>query len=247
MARLGGIANQTTIGGAGTQLRDLTSTKVTLAALLIDKSSSTGNVNDAIREGQNAGLRDLRGFPKKKAVLVAQYLFDDDYRELHPFVAVDQAALLDGNNYRSGGCTLLYKTVLDVVAATEKMAAEWRAKGFTVDVLYGIFTDADGDNQSGSRGVTPADLHRVVTDALATERSRFFYIGMGGTTLDIHRQTAQMIGIPDDCIKAADHTTPADELGRWIRQQFGLFSSSVKAASQSAAGVKDPSVDDIWQ
>lgn len=247
MARLGGRTTTTAIAASDTQLANVGSATITLAALIIDRSSSTAMIIDDIRGGQRDAVLDLQKFPKKRTILMAQYLFNDRYQELHAYVPMDQVVLLDDTNCRASGSTMLDKTLLDVIVDTEKLAAKWRSSGFTVNVVYGIFTDADGDNESASHGVHPRDVKKFVEAALTTESAKFFYLGMGGLSEVEHIKFAGLRGIPANSVKAIDPGTPADEVGRFVRHHFNLFSQSVKAVSQTVTGATiDPAVDAIW-
>lgn len=210
-------------GAAGKDAEDITASDVTLVTLLVDASSSIyeGKLEDAVREGQHLLVDALSATRERDAILMAMWTFNDELRVLHSYVSLDDVVRLDAKNYRGAGCTRLYDTWCDALAANVAYAQQLRDSGTPTKSVVVVVTD--GQDVGSKRRA--ADCARLSKDLLASEMFTLAFVGVG-SGFDFHAIARQM-GVPDGNIAVAAQATPSA-----IRRVFRMVSQSAIRASQ---------------
>ncbi len=209
-------------GAAGKDIEDILASDVTLVTLLVDSSSSIHDrgLEDAVRDGENTLVDALAATREKDSILMALWTFDDDVRVVHSYVGLPDVTRLDKQNYKARGCTRLYDTWCDALAANVAYAERLRNSGTPCKSVVVIVTDGE-DVGSKKTASACASLSRTL---LATEQFTLAFVGVG--TCDFHKVAREM-GIPDSCIAVQSQGTPSA-----IRAVFRMVSQSAIRASQ---------------
>lgn len=217
---LGGVV---IAGAAGKALEDIAASDVTLITVLIDKSSSIADtrLTQAVRDGQNELVKALRGAREKDSVLLALWTFEGNLDVVHSYLPADEAVLLDQKNYQPGGCTRLYDTWCDALAANVAYAQRLRAGGTPCRSVVVVITD--GSDVGSKRG--SSDCKRLSHDLLASEQFTLAFVGVGNDT--DFRKVAKSMGVPDGCVLVQKDATPSA-----LRRTFQMVSQSAIRASQ---------------
>jgi uncharacterized protein YegL len=210
-------------GAAGTAMEDIVATDVTLITVLIDASSSIAGarLEQAVRDGQNALLDAFSGSKERDSILVALWTFNDRQKVLHSYVPVTDATRLDQKNYCGQGCTRLYDTWCDALAANVAYAQQLRMSGTPCRSVVVVITD--GADVGSKR--TAGDCARISRDLLASEQFVLAFVGVGNEA--DFRKIARRMGVPDGCIAVQKNATPSG-----LRQVFQMVSQSAIRASQ---------------
>jgi uncharacterized protein YegL len=210
-------------GAAGKDAEDITASDVTLVTLLVDASSSIHDrgLEDAVREGQNLLVDALGDTREKDAILMALWTFNDDVRVVHSYVGLDDVTRLDAQSYRALGCTRLYDTWCDALAANVAYAQQLRSSGTPCKSVVVVVTDGE-DVGSKRRAV---DCAKISQDLLASEQFTLAFVGVG-TAVDFTK-VARAMGVPDGCVAVQAQATPTA-----IRKVFRMVSQSAIRASQ---------------
>lgn len=210
-------------GAAGKDAEEITASDVTLVTLLVDGSSSIHErgLEDAVREGQNLLVDALGESRERDSILLALWTFNDDVRVVHAYVGLDDATRLDERTYAGLGCTRLYDTWCDALAANVAYAQRLRDAGTPCKSVVVVVTDGE---DVGSRR-RAADCARISRDLLASEQFTLAFVGVGAA-VDFHA-VARSMGVPDDCVAVQAQATP-----QAIRKVFRMVSQSAIRASQ---------------
>jgi hypothetical protein len=209
-------------GAAGKDAEDIVASDVTLVTLLVDASSSICDrgLEDAVREGENMLVDALGVAREKDSILMALWTFNDDIRVVHSYVGLDDVTRLDKKNYAGLGCTRLYDTWCDALAANVAYAQRLRDSGTPCKSVVVVVTD--GEDVGSKRRVQ--DCARLSKDLLASEQFMLAFVGVG--TTDFHA-VAKSMGIPDRSVAVQAQATPTA-----IRKVFQMVSQSAIRASQ---------------
>ena len=210
-------------GAAGTAMEDIVATDVTLITVLIDASSSigTGNLEQAVRDGQNHLVDAFAGSKEKDAILMALWSFNQSQNVYHSYVPVTDAVRLDAQNYQPGGATALYDTWCDALAANVAYAQQLRATGTPCRSVVVVITDGADCGSKRRAG----DCKAISTDLLKSEQFVLAFVGVGSDT--DFRKVAHSMGIPDGCVLVAQQATASE-----LRRAFHMVSQSAIRASQ---------------
>ncbi len=144
--------------------------------------------------------------------------------------ALKAAPRLDKQGYIHGSSTPLYDRCLEVLGSVLARTKWW-------EDTYGVQTRSvtllmtDGGNNDGR--MKAQDVARVVSDMLAMEKHRIFFMGVKCGGIDF-KEVGREMGLPDECIGVVDRDPKA------IRSRFQLFSQSATAVAQGASAL--PSV-----
>ncbi|MEI6835866.1 MAG: hypothetical protein WCK59_03450 [Candidatus Falkowbacteria bacterium] len=144
---------------------------------------------------------------------------------LYSYTQLDQAIVMDSNNYNPMGGTPLYDETAVILATVLAKTQEFENSGVACRSVTLIVTDGADEH---SRKQTPAKIKQVVLDMLKTENH--IIAGMGiddGTTK--FRQIFEEMGIPAEWI-----LTPGGSESE-VRRAFQVFSQSAVRASQGGA------------
>jgi uncharacterized protein YegL len=219
----GSLGAMVIAGAAGKDAEDIIASDVTLVTLLVDASSSIHErkLEDAVRDGQNMLVDALSQSRERDAILMALWTFNDDLRVVHSYVGMDDVTRLDKKNYQGGGCTRLYDTWCDALAANVAYAQRLRDAGTPCKSVVVVVTD--GEDVGSKRRVS--DCASISRDLLASEQFTLAFVGVG-SAVDFHG-IARSMGVPDGCVTVQAQATPSA-----IRKVFRMVSQSAIRASQ---------------
>lgn len=214
-------------GAAGRDIEDIEASDVMLVTVLLDASSSIASrgLGKAVREGYNQLLDTFALSRERDSILMALWTFNDSRSVLHSYVPVSEAASLNRRNYRPAGCTALYDTWCEALAANVAYAQRLRESGTPCKSLMVVITD--GEDVGSQR--SPSDCAALSRDLLATEQFVLAFVGVG-SDVDF-RSVAQSMGVPERCIEVQSQATP-----QGLRDLFQMVSQSAIKVSQSRVG-----------
>lgn len=211
--------------GLGVNVDNVTASEVVIVAMLMDDSGSirfAGN-SQAVRDGHNLVLSSLKKSKQQDGILVMTRYLNGEI--LYSYTQLDQAIVMDSNNYNPMGGTPLYDETAVILATVLAKTQEFENSGVACRSVTLIVTDGADEH---SRKQTPAKIKQVVLDMLKTENH--IIAGMGiddGTTK--FRQIFEEMGIPAEWI-----LTPGGSESE-VRRAFQVFSQSAVRASQGGA------------
>ncbi len=220
----GNLGKVVIAGAAGTALEDIVASDVTLITVVIDASSSIKDrgLEQAVRDGQNQLVDSFGGSKEKDSILMALWTFASGMDVLHSYVPVGDAARLSSKNYRGSGCTVLYDTWCDALAANVAYSQRLRASGTPCRSVVVVITDGEDVGSKRKAG----DCARLSRDLLASEQFILAFVGVG-SDVDFHG-VAKSMGVPDGCIAVQKDATPST-----LRKVFQMVSQSAIRASQA--------------
>lgn len=220
----GNLGNLVIAGAAGKDTETIDASEVLLVTVLVDASSSIGSrgLEAAVKAGYNKLLDTFSLSKERDAIMMALWTFQGRAKVIHSYVPVNEAVGLDRSNYRPGGCTALYDTWCDSLAANLAYAQQLRDGGTPVRSVVVVITD--GEDVGSKR--RPVDCAKLTMDLLASEQFALGFVGVG-SDVDF-TQVARDMGIPDDCIQVQKNATP-----KGLRDVFHMVSRSVMRVSQS--------------
>jgi hypothetical protein len=161
------------------------------------------------------------GSKERDAILMALWSFNQTQNVYHSYVPVSDAVRLNKQNYQSGGCTALYDTWCDALAANVAYTQQLRATGTPCRSVVVVITDG-ADYGSKRRA---GDCAKISKDLLASEQFVLAFVGVGDET--DFRKIATSMGIPDGCVLVAKAATASE-----LRKAFQMVSQSAIRASQ---------------
>lgn len=210
-------------GAAGLPAENITATDVTLVTVLIDASSSiqSANLEQAVRDGQNALLDAFQGSRERDSVMLALWTFNDKSKVLHSYVPIGDAQRLDAKNYRANGSTALFDTWCNALGANVAYAQQLRDSGTPVRSVVVVITD--GEDVSSKRRAT--ECAQLSADLLASETFVLAFVGVGKEAN--FRAVARSMGVPEGSIEVQQNATAAG-----LRSVFQMVSRSAIRVSQ---------------
>jgi uncharacterized protein YegL len=171
----------------GTTRSDAKRDETLTVAMILDKSGSMRGVREAVVEGYNNYLADLR---KDTAdTYFSLTMFDTDFDQVLTAEPLAQVPALDSSSYEPGGMTALYDAIGHTVIETDRrLAAEGRAE---MKVLVVVLTDG---LENSSTDHTAASLSQLVHAYEERGNWTFVYLGAGHDTIDDAQRTAAGMG-----------------------------------------------------
>ena len=155
-------------------------------AFVLDKSGSMQVVEEAVVEGYNEYLRELR--EQGGETLFSLTTFDTTFNHVCVGEPLESVALLDHRGYRPDGCTALYDAIGHTVLRTDqRLQADRRGEE---KVLVVVMTDGL-ENSS-----TDYDAHAIAELVRAYEERpnwTFVYLGAGHDTIQAAQSTASLM------------------------------------------------------
>ncbi len=210
--------------GLGVSVDDVSASEVVLVTLLVDDSGSidaSGN-EQTVRDGCNLVMQALASSKQNDGILVSiRYL---NGTVLTPFVPLDQAPVLDSQNYRATGGTPLYDQSVVALGGVIAKTQEFLDSGVGCRSVSLIVSDGADMH---SRRNKAADVAKVVRDMRLTESHIVAAMGIDDGCTDFRKVFGDM-GVDAKWI-----LTPGDSPAE-IRKAFQVFSQSAVSASQSA-------------
>jgi hypothetical protein len=205
-------------------LDDITTAEALLVTLIVDDSWSieaSGNTQ-ALRDGVNGLIDALQSSKQSASVLVSCRTLNDGL--VYPYVMLENAPLLDNNNFRPMGGTPLFRETAVALSAVAAKMAEFEQGGVAARAVTAIVTDG-GDNASGR--ITTNDIKAMVNSLLKTELHIVAGMGIDDGYTDF-RAVFQDMGVRDEWVLTPGNT-PSE-----IRKAFQVVSQSAVRASQTA-------------
>lgn len=212
----------------GVDVDDVTASEVVLVTVMPDDSGSIpGAGNDqAVRDGHNLVLDALKATQQKDQIFVHNRYLNGHI--LYPYSYLDNAVLMDKQNYRPRGSTPLYEQsviLLGSVLAKAQAFANAAVPARTVTLII-----TDGGDTGGGRKKKAADVRAIVEDMFRSEMHIVAGMGVHDGYTDYKKVFGDM-GIPDQWILTPGNT-PSE-----VRAAFQLFSQSAIRVSQTAGNL----------
>jgi uncharacterized protein YegL len=156
-------------------------------AMVLDKSGSMGVLRDAVIEGFNDYLAELRTEPAETSFSLT--LFDTRFNKMWVGEPLDRVPPLDTFSYRPDGMTALYDAIAHTVIDTDRrLAGEGKEH---VKTLVVVMTDG---LENSSTEYDAARLARLVRSYEERPNWTFVYLGAAHDTLEDARLEAARMG-----------------------------------------------------
>ena len=211
--------------GLGVAAEDVQSSEVVLVTMMVDDSSSirfvSGNTQ-MVRDGHNEVIGALKASKQKEGILAhTRYL---NGHVLYPYRKLDEAILMDQQNYDPNGGTPLYDQAVVLLGTVLAKSKEFQDCGVPVRTITLIVTDGADEHSRGG----PQEIRSLVEDLLRKEVHILAAMGVedGHTNF---KSVFKDMGIRDEWILLPGNS-PTE-----IRKAFQVFSQSAVRASQNAA------------
>jgi uncharacterized protein YegL len=160
-------------------------------AFVLDKSGSMQAVEEAVVEGYNDYLRELR--EQGGETLFSLTTFDTRFEHVCVGEPLANVARLDSRSYRPDGCTALYDAIGHTVLQTEqRLQAEGRGEE---KVLVVVMTDGLENSSTDYDAHTIAEL---VRDYDERPNWTFVYLGAGHETIHAAQEAASAMSFKGD-------------------------------------------------
>jgi uncharacterized protein YegL len=158
-------------------------------AFVLDKSGSMQVVEEAVVEGYNDYLHELR--EQGGETLFSLTTFDTRFEHVCVGEPLANVAELDHRSYRPGGCTALYDAIGHTVLQTDqRLRAEGRGEE---KVLVVVMTDGLENSSTDYHAHTIAELVRSYDER---PNWTFVYLGAGHDTIEGAQAAAVAMSIP---------------------------------------------------
>jgi uncharacterized protein YegL len=203
-------------------------------SLILDKSGSMRAVQEAVIEGYNDYLDELRNDPAETTFSLT--LFDTRFTNVYLTEPLEAIAPLDQRTYRPDGMTALYDAIGHTVIETDKrLAAEGKSQ---VKVLVVVMTDGLENSSSDFDATSLAALVREYE-----ERGNWtlVYLGAVHDTIRDARRTAAGMGYK------LDNAMRYEARPESIKKSMAALSQATKTRRSSAALKSDKFFDDAGQ
>lgn len=210
----------------GINMQDVAASDSVIVSVLVDDSGSirfAGNT-DIVIEGHNLIIESLRNAKQKNNILATTHYINGTV--LYPYVLLDDAILLDKQNYNEDyfGGTPLYDKSVEFLATVFAKGKESEEDGTPARTITLIISDGEDVH---SRSNNANDVKSLVKDMLMAENHIVAAMGIDNGETDFKKVFTEM-GIEEKWI-----LTPKND-PKEIRDAFKLFSQSAVSASQNA-------------
>lgn len=195
---------------------------VTLLVILIDDSGSISNHNNEqhIIDGYNQIIQAVQESKNPSVMVCTKFL---NHGDLNPFCLIQDAPLLDDNNYKAYGGTPLYDKTIEMLSTIAIKSQEFIDNGIPVRTISVIITD--GDDEHSIKSAT--DVAPFVKSLLRAEAHIMAAMGIDDGSTDF-RQVFKEMGFKDEWILTPGNTKHE------LRDAFKMVSKSVSKASKNA-------------
>lgn len=203
---------------------DAQTSEVIMLTILVDDSGSIAMARNEqlVRDGCNQTLDAMMATKQKEAVQVSIRYINGTI--LTPYVPLEQAPRLDGQNYIASGQTPLYDESAATYATVLAKTLEFSNVGIPVRAI--TITITDGADM-GSVKYKARDIKPLVTDMLKAENQMILAMGISDGSTDFRQVFTEMGLTPESIL------TPGNSAHE-IRQAFKTASQSAVRASQTA-------------
>lgn len=213
-------------------------TEMTLLCMLIDNTPSMSHKDNhkAAIEGHNMVVSSLLSAKAANSIESLTMMINpsDSYIkritgkdcEFH-WTALRAAPRLEPRCFINGCSTPLYDRSLEALASVLARTKWWEDQ-YGVQTRSVTLLMSDGGNNDGK--VEAGHVAKLVTDMLAMEKHRIFFMGVQATGVDFCKVGKEM-GLPEECISVVERDAKA------IRARFQLFSQSAAAIVQGPSPV----------
>lgn len=155
---------------------------VTRAALLIDASGSMNGREKAVIDQLNSVITGLKTAAKEKdqKVFVSIYSFSNEMTALTENTPVEKLPVFGYDDYRTGGGTGMNNAVHEVIGKfTKQMAKEYPDAANLITVIT--------DGEETRHNITNADLNRLITKSVDTDKWTFSFLMPAGKKANLLR------------------------------------------------------------
>lgn len=206
---------------------DVQAREVVLVTIMIDDSASiaTRRNTRAVIEGYNLLLQSLLDSKQGNNIFIHTCYLNGQV--LYPYTLIQNAVVLDEQNYRPDGGTPLYDQTVVIFGTVIAKIQECVDNNIPARTITLLVTDGFDEH---SRKANPAMCAAVATDLLATERNIVAAMGIDDGKTNF-RQIFQSMGILDQWI-LTPQSTPSE-----IRKAFRMVSRTATAV-QATQGAK---------
>lgn len=189
--------------------------------LLLDKSGSMANLKNAVIEGQHHLINSLLGATTSMMIYFGQILFNHEveyFQNIGPFrdsssgnAAHPDTRLLNDSNYKIGGGTALYDTIVHGIAMLSPILLTADEMGQQLLANIAVITDGKDEHSK----TKPSDLKKVIEHVMgAGIIDHVVLYGLGNYD---YKTIGKSIGIEEVIQPGVD---PKE-----IRHMFGMISS----------------------
>jgi uncharacterized protein YegL len=201
-------------------------------AMVLDKSGSMGVLRDAVIEGFNDYLAELRTEPAETSFWLT--LFDTRFSKMWVGEPLDRVPPLDAISYRPGGMTALYDAIAHTVIDTDRrLAGEGKEH---VKTLVVVMTDG---LENSSTEYDAARLARLVRSYEERPNWTFVYLGAAHDTLEDAQLEAVRMGWKRENAMRWQATPPRPRRA-WRRSHMRPRSAAPRAGSRATLSSRRP-------
>lgn len=227
--------------GIGVDVNDVQVSQVTLVTVVPDDSGSISVIRQDPRnyqsqvvgpqlicDGHNLVLSSLKETKKAQRDAILMHCRYLNGKVLYPFSPLDQALMMDLNNYDAHLGTPLYDQTVVVLGTVLVKNQSFEENGVpcrTVTLFVSDGRDEHSPRAHGGRGTTAHDCRVLITDLLKTENHIIAGMGIDDGETDFKEVFGEM-GIQEKWI-----LTPSKSPSE-MRLAFNMFSQSAVRASQ---------------
>lgn len=205
------------------KIEKLGSSEYTLVTIAMDTSGSISPYQSDLVNMLNSIVDACKKSPRAENLLIRVLTFDDQARELHGFIPLQNIIQYQQNDLNCGGCTALYDAMYSAVTATAIFGENLVDQDYDVNAVIYVCTDG-GDNSSSFRPAKIANEIEKIAQAEKIESLTTILIGMGGagelTTFKNEAKLTQTIDMGD--------ITPGK-----LARLAGFVSKSISSSSAS--------------
>lgn len=205
-------------------------TEMTLLCMLIDNTPSMEHKNNhaAAIDGHNQVVTALLSAKAANSIESLTMLINHNDKYARKITgdsdefqwrALKAAPRLEKRNFIQGCSTPLYDRCLEALGSVLARTKWWEDQ-FGVQTRSVTLLMSDGGNNDGTADA--AAVEKLVSDMLAMEKHRIFFMGVDAGGVDFRKIGASM-GLPPECVDVVERDPRA------IRNKFQLFSQSAAA------------------
>jgi len=205
------------------KIEKLGSSEYTLVTIAMDTSGSISPYQSDLVAMLNSIVDACKKSPRAENLLLRVLTFDDQAKELHGFIPLQNILQYQQNDLNCGGCTALYDAMYSAVTATAIFGEALVDQDYDVNAVIYVCTDG-GDNSSSFKPAKIATEIEKMAKAEKIESLTTILIGMGGagelTTFKNEAKLTQTIDMGD--------ITPGK-----LAKLAGFVSKSISSSSAS--------------
>lgn len=157
-------------GYTGAKIEDLGAIEYTLVQLLIDESGSTSGFGTDMENCIKEIVQALQLCPRKDNLLFRVNYFNNNIREIHGFMPLDQIKESDyAGTVKSSGSTALFDSTDRVLSEMMDYGSKLGSKKFLYNGIIFVVTDGMDTGANGGSTLTPKSVHNHLAKIVADE------------------------------------------------------------------------------